>query len=71
MVLCFVGWVDFVLNFAPTKLLLDVLRPVWLTDGARSRDATFAVLGKSHAEWLRMGLCCSGERCHADARWKR
>ncbi|GMH03461.1 hypothetical protein Nepgr_005300 [Nepenthes gracilis] len=42
-----------------------------VTDGARSRDATSAVLGKSPVEWLRMGLCCSGERCHADARWKR
>ncbi|GMH16889.1 hypothetical protein Nepgr_018730 [Nepenthes gracilis] len=34
-------------------------------------DAAFAVLGKSHAEWLRMGLCYSGERCLAVARWKR
>ncbi|GMH04880.1 hypothetical protein Nepgr_006720 [Nepenthes gracilis] len=42
-----------------------------VTDGARSRDAASAVLGESPAEWLRMGLYCSGVRCLADARWKR
>ncbi|GMH16911.1 hypothetical protein Nepgr_018752 [Nepenthes gracilis] len=38
------------------------------TDGARSRDAPFAVLGESR---LRMGLYCCGLRCLADARSKR
>ncbi|GMH11719.1 hypothetical protein Nepgr_013560 [Nepenthes gracilis] len=41
------------------------------TDGARSRDAPSAVLGESPAEWLRMGLYCSGVRCLADAHSKR